>query len=136
MLKNLIKKYSEVISYLFFGVCTTLINFIVFFIASKFIIPEISNLIAWFISVAFAFITNKIFVFKSRGFSWKEITEFLGARILSLLIDEGLLIIMINIFSANALLSKFVINFLVIAINYVLSKFIIFKKEGDINDGK
>lgn len=136
MIKDLWKKYSEVISYLFFGVCTTAINFIVFFIVSKAIAPEISNVIAWFISVTFAFVTNKIFVFKTKGFSWKELSGFTGARVLSLVIDEILLIVMINVFAINALISKIVINVLVIIINYLLSKFLIFTKKGDNKNGK
>lgn len=136
MLRNLMSKYSEAISYLFFGVCTTLINFIVFFIVSNFIAPEITNIIAWIISVAFAYITNKIFVFKSKGFSIKEIFEFAGARIFSLLFEEACLIIMLNVFFVNTLLSKIIINVFVIIMNYVLSKFIIFKKKGDTPDGK
>lgn len=130
-MKDLINKYKEVISYLFFGVCTTVINFIAFYFFEKFITHEIANIFAWAISVTFAFITNKLFVFKTKGFSMKEVSGFLGARVLSLVIDEGLLILAVNVLLMNAMISKIVINFLVIAINYILSKFLIFKKKGD-----
>lgn len=135
-MRELFKKYYETISYLFFGVCTTAINFIVFFLLSPIMAVEIANIIAWIISVSFAFITNKLFVFKTKGFIISEVYGFVGARIASLIIDEALLILMVNVLNINALISKIVINVLVIIINYLLSKFFIFKKKGDNQHGK
>ena len=72
MIKNLFNKYKEIISYLFFGVMTTLVNFVSFWAFNK-ILGEslylISNVIAWVISVVFAYVTNKLWVFESK--SWK-----------------------------------------------------------------
>ena len=132
-MKKLFIKYKEVISYLFFGVCTTLINIISFYFFSKTITHEVSNVLAWVVSVAFAYITNKLFVFNSKGFNIKEIISFVSARVASLLIDEGLLILMVNILGINMMISKTIISFLVIVINYVLSKFLVFAKGGNKN---
>ena len=125
---ELIKKYKEIIFYLFFGVCTTIINFFVFWIFSKYFNPEISNVFAWIISVIFAFVTNKLWVFRTTGFVFKELLEFTASRILSFAIDEGLLILLISYFFLNALISKIITNIFVVLLNYLLSKFIIFKK--------
>ena len=126
-------KYKEGIFYLFFGGCTTLVNIISFMILRSFNIEKyISNGIAWFISVLFAFITNKLFVFESRGKkfseSLKECVSFFGFRILSLLFDMGIMYILMDLLSFNELFSKIVANVFVIIINYVFSKLFIFKK--------
>lgn len=84
MIKNLFNKYKEIISYLFFGVMTTLVNFVSFWAFNK-ILGEslylISNVIAWVISVVFAYVTNKLWVFESKSWKFrvllKEVPEFL-----------------------------------------------------------
>lgn len=126
-------KYKEVLLYLFFGGCTTLVNILAFMIIRLFGVEiYVSNALAWFISVVFAFVTNKLFVFESKGIgikkSIKECLYFFGCRILSLVFDMGLMYLMIDILSINELASKIVSNIFVIIINYVFSKLIIFKK--------
>lgn len=126
-------KYKEGIFYLFFGGCTTLVNIISFMILRYFHIEKyISNGIAWFISVLFAFITNKLFVFESRGKkfseSLREGVTFFGFRILSLLFDMGIMYVLMDLLNINELFSKIVANVFVIIINYVFSKLFIFKK--------
>lgn len=126
-------KYKEILAYLFFGGCTTLVN-IISFILLRIINVDIyvSNGIAWFISVLFAFITNKLFVFESKGNGIKksviECLYFFGCRILSLFFDMGFMFLLINIFGWNEVLSKVISNVFVIIINYFFSKLIIFKK--------
>ncbi len=131
-------KYREVLLYLFFGGCTTLINILAFalFIRIMHINPDfdtyISNSIAWFISVLFAFVTNKIFVFESKGKSKKdtirESISFFAFRLLSLVFDMGFMYLLIDILSVNEIISKVISNVLVVIINYVFSKVFIFKK--------
>ena len=95
MIKNLFNKYKEVISYLFFGVMTTLVNFVSFWAFNK-ILGEslylISNVIAWVISVVFAYVTNKLWVFESKSWKFrvllKEVPEFFAARVFSLCVEE------------------------------------------------
>ena len=127
-------KYKEVISYLFFGGCTTLINIISYMLFRAANIDMLlSNSLAWVVSVLFAFITNKLFVFESRNVGFKktmvECIYFFICRLLSLVFDLGFMYLLVDIFSCNELLSKIVSNIIVIIINYVLSKLLIFKKK-------
>ena len=122
-------KSYEVLSYLFFGGCTTLINIISFWLLRLIKLGVYtSNGIAWFLSVLFAFITNKLFVFNSKGKFVKEMFSFFAFRILSLLFDMGIMFLLINILNVNELISKIIANVFVIIINYVFSKIFIFKK--------
>ena len=126
-------KYKEALLYLVFGGFTTLVNILSFFILRQFKIEiYISNALAWFISVVFAFITNKLFVFESKGKSNKEnireCISFFGFRILSLVFDMGATYLLLQVLSVNELISKVVSNVLVIILNYIFSKLFIFKK--------
>lgn len=133
-IKELIKKYKEVIRYLVIGILTTVINYIVFAILVNNVKIEMhtSNIIAWIVSVIFAYFTNKLFVFESKSFKLntliKEITSFTISRIFSLLLEETILYVFVNLLNMNKLVIKLIANILVIILNYILSKFIIFKK--------
>lgn len=138
---DLIKKFlnKETISYLIFGVLTTIINIVVFGISEDFLMPFMSdtaaaltaNVIAWVLSVAFAFITNKLFVFESKSMSVKviikELYSFVIARLLSLAFDEAFMMVAIKFM--DSMLAKIISNVFVVIINYVLSKFFIFKNK-------
>lgn len=127
--KSWFNKSYEVLSYLFFGGCTTLVNIISFWLLRVLKIELFtSNAIAWVLSVLFAFITNKLFVFQSKGNALKEGISFFGFRLLSLAFDMGLMYLLINVLSWNELISKIIANVFVIIINYVFSKIFIFKK--------
>jgi len=124
----------ETILYLIFGVVTTLVNLVVFALCDELLnLPwKASNIIAWIVAVAVAFITNKIFVFESKETKIKtllwELATFAGARVFSLLVEYVALFLLIDLLSVSELFSKVVVNVLVIIINYVFSKLIIFKK--------
>lgn len=138
---DLIKKFlnKETVSYLIFGVLTTIINIVVFGISEDFLMPFMSdtaaaltaNVIAWVLSVAFAFITNKLFVFESKSMSVKviikELYSFVIARLLSLAFDEAFMMVAIKFM--DSMLAKIISNVFVVIINYVLSKFFIFKNK-------
>ena len=135
-IKELYLKYKEIINYLFFGGCTTIVNFISYYIPARIIgIDEvISNSIAWCISVLFAYVTNKIFVFSSKKENLvgilKEMFSFIFARLFTgALCDIGLFALMINILGINDIVSKITTQILVVILNYVLSKLVIFKKQ-------
>ena len=134
-INNLIKKFlnKETISYLIFGVLTTIINIELAFIMSEDAASLVGNVIAWVISVAFAFVTNKLFVFESKSMAFKvvmaELTGFVIARLLSLAFDEGFMFVAIVLLGMNSLLAKIISNVFVVIINYVLSKFFIFKNK-------
>lgn len=130
-------KIREIVWYCFFGVLTTLINIISFYLLDKTgMNVYINNFIAWFLSVLFAFITNKIFVFNSKSMKksviMKEIISFFFFRILSLGIDMAGMYICISLINLNKMLSKILMNIIVIIANYIFSKIFIFKpKEVD-----
>lgn len=138
---NFIKKVwnymttPEMISYIIFGVLTTAINIAVFQAANKGLqwSWQAANILAWILAVLFAFITNKLWVFKSKSFQaivlWREFISFVSARLLSLGVDYACLWLLIDHCHWNELLSKIVDNVLVIIINYALSKLLIFRKK-------
>ena len=131
---KLIKKYRGFIAYLFFGVCTTLVNMVTYQICyHSFKIPNVpSTLAAWLLAVLFAFATNKIFVFDSKSWAMvvlrHEIPSFLGCRLLTGILDIIIMFVAVDMMQLNALLWKFLSNILVIILNYIASKLVIFKK--------
>lgn len=133
-IRALFKKYEAFISYVFFGGLTTLINLVVFWVTHEQmgINWAVANIIAWFLSVLFAFFTNKTWVFHSRYTTvWaflKEIFLFFGARGASLVIDQSIMWIGIDLLHVGAMLTKLVDQIVVILINYVFSKWIFKKK--------
>lgn len=123
-------KYKEALLYLFFGGCTTLVNIISFYIFRLINLDlYVSNVLAWVLSVLFAFITNKIFVFESKGNGFKEAVSFFVFRLISLGCDMGIMYVLVDVLHLNELISKIASNIFVIIINYVFSKLFIFKKE-------
>lgn len=128
---NLLNKYREILLYVFFGVLTTLINIIVFFVMRDFLNSSIviSNTIAWLLSVLFAFVTNKKWVFESKNNQrLKEMVHFYLARIATLLIETIVLYILIDLMLINDTISKVFSNIIVIVLNYVFSKMFVFKR--------
>lgn len=138
LIKELFNKYKELIMYGIMGVLSTIINIITFAICEKLfgINALISNIIAWIAAVIFAYITNKLFVFESKSFRkdvlLKEITSFTSARIFSLLLEEIIIYVMIDIMNINSLIVKIFSNIVVIVVNYIFSKLVIFKKKDNI----
>ncbi len=132
-LKALIIKYKSLILYGIFGVCTTAINVIAYYILYNIagIGNVISAIIAWVVAVAFAFVTNKLFVFESR--SWKksnaihEIVTFISARLVTGIIDIIIMYFTVDILSMNSTLWKLISNIIVIILNYIASNTIVFK---------
>lgn len=134
-IKKLYLKHKELINYLIFGGLATVVNFVSYFISAKILgIDEvISSGISWFCSVLFAYITNKIFVFesKTKGIKelLKEISSFFLARIISgILCDVGTFAVMVKVLNINDIISKFVTQVMVVIMNYILSKLVVFKK--------
>ena len=122
MIKELLLKYKAVIAYLFFGGLTTIINIVVFQVCSVNLgmYYQLANFLAWLLSVLFAFITNKLWVF--------EMWWFFFYRIISLGFDAGIMFIGISLLHANGLLTKLVDQVVIVLLNYFFSKFLIFKK--------
>ncbi len=131
-IKKLIIDNIEIITYLIFGVLTTLVNIVTYYITKNIFDFNyiVSTIISWIAAVLFAFITNKYFVFKTekKGIV-KELFLFVLMRLFSLLVDIALMFIMVDLLNINDLVAKVVANVVIIVLNYVLSKLIIFKKE-------
>lgn len=134
MFEKLYKKYYDVIPYITFGALTTIINWVAYkvFFDLAGITNIVSTILAWLLAVIFAFFTNKIWVFKSKSFApsvvTKEVVRFFSARILSGILDVVIMWLTVDMLNLNADIWKMISNFIVIVINYIASKFIIFKK--------
>ena len=129
---NFYRKYSEIIMYLLFGVLTTVVSIGVYALCTKLLNINymISNIISWVISVLFAYITNRMFVFKSKSDDILiEIYQFYKYRIYSFLIDLFLMYLFVELISVDDMISKIIVQIVVIILNYVFSKLFVFKKE-------
>lgn len=133
-IQKLFEKYKDVLPYLFFGVCTTIVNVIVYWIAAYPLRLPImpSTVIAWFLAVFFAYVTNRKWVFRSEAKELKKIVReaisFLGCRLATGIIDWMCMLLFVDILSMNDIIIKLMANILVIVLNYAASKLVIFKK--------
>jgi putative flippase GtrA len=131
-LKSVFKKYKEPILYIIFGVLTTAVSIAVFWFFTEIIVFDelIANIISWIIAVLFAFLTNRKWVFaanKNQNF-FIQAVKFYSGRLITLLIEEVIIFIFITLLSLNSLMVKIAAQFIVIVLNYVISKLYIFKK--------
>lgn len=130
---QLMEKYWDILSYLFFGVLTTVVDYFVSFIChERFgISPTVSTVIAWAAAVCFAFLTNKSLVFGSRDWSGKtvlqEFLKFAGSRVGSGLLVTLCIMVTVEILGWNFLLMKLVTSVLNIVLNYIASKLLVFR---------
>lgn len=129
-------KYKEVINYLIFGGLTTVLNFVVYMMLTRVMrLEEVtSSSLAWVVAVIFAYVVNKLFVFESKikGFKniVKEFTTFVGCRIFSgITCDVGTFALMVKVLHINDVISKIVTQVLVIVVNYLFSKLLVFRKK-------
>lgn len=142
---DFIKRFvkTEIFLYILVGFLTTVVNILVFKgLLKSFNVSNETNLswklaevIAFVIAVLFAFICNKIFVFHSSDFSisriGKEISGFIAGRVITELINFGIMWYMIDKKNCDELFTKIIASIVVIVLNYVISKFIVFKKKAD-----
>ena len=134
-LKELFKKYYGLISYLFFGVLTTVVNYLVYLPCYNMLgmNASISNIIAWAVAVIFAFVTNKPFVFHSYDWSAKvvipELTKFVATRIGSGGLETAILFLSVDLAGMNGNVWKLLTSVLVVILNYVGSKLLVFRKK-------
>lgn len=134
-LKELFEKNSaqiiELIKYLIVGGATTVVSFAVYYTCLYLfsIDYRISNVISWIFAVAFAFITNRKFVFNSDGNVWAEIVSFLLVRLFSLGAETGTMVVAVELLHINEGISKIIAQVIVIILNYILGKFVVFRKK-------
>ena len=142
----------EVLSYLFFGVLTTVVALITFWLPMKlfalagyqgvvhyatgsaqdFSYME-ANVISWICAVAFAFVTNKLFVFASKSWEkqtvWRELLTFVSGRVATLLADTALMFLFVTILSMGEMIAKIIVQIVIVILNYVISKLLVFRSE-------
>lgn len=126
----MLEKLREVSAYLIFGVLTTLVNIISFYIFDNLLNINylIANIISWFLSIIFAYITNKKYVFKNhKKDNFKTFILFISSRLTTLLLDMLFMILLIEKIQLSELNSKIIVQIMVVIINYLLSKLIVFK---------
>src|SRR5665648_253547 len=127
---TLFMKYKEVLNYIIFGILTTLVNWIVFqFCIEIFLINwSIANVIAWIFAVTFAYVTNRIIVFKSSSpHVIKELLLFVQFRLVSLLLEMLVMFVLIEMIFFEPFASKIVTSVVVVIANYIFSKAVIFR---------
>ena len=137
MIKNIYLKYKEIINYLIFGILTTIVSLTTYYLLTLTILNpnnpiklQIANIISWILSVSFAYITNRKYVFTPTNKTIKkEITEFYSSRIASLILDMLLMYILVTTLKLNDKIIKLLVQIIIIITNYILSKLIVFKKE-------
>ena len=128
-----VKRYYDVLTYLFFGALTTAVNYLVYLPCYNWlgVSAGISNIIAWIVAVIFAFLTNKPYVFKSYDWSAKvllpELGKFVGCRIGSGILETVLIFLTVDWLCLNGNWMKLIISVLVVILNYIGSKFFVFK---------
>ena len=134
-LHALIKKYKDVLSYLIFGVLTTAVNYLIYLPIYNIcgVSAAVSNMIAWVGAVIFAFLTNKPFVFHSHDWSAgtvvPELTKFVSCRLASGVLETAILLLTVDWLHWNGNVWKLVTQVMVIIINYVGSKLLVFRKK-------
>ena len=138
--KGLYRKHDdylkELARYIGFGIGSLVINIVAFWVYNDLLKVHYmaANVVAWVLSVVFAFVTNKVFVFNSH--SWKasvwirECISFTTARVITGVFDMAIMFVMVDLINADELFAKFVANFFVILANYGISKLWIFKETG------
>lgn len=134
-MKALWQKYKGLFFYLVFGVLTTVVNIVAFHLCYEvWGIPNVpSNIIAWVLAVAVAYITNKLWVFDSKSFApavlLPELWKFVSCRLATGVMDLAIMWVGVDLLRGPATPIKIGSNVLVIVLNYVFSKLLIFRKE-------
>ena len=131
LIKTLYAKYKEIILYLFFGALTTLVNIASYAVCAHLLKLgwEVSNVIAFVLSVLFAYVTNRRYIFESKKQNViKEIALFFFFRILSLGIDMVCMYLILDVIEMQDLIAKIAVQVIVIVLNYLFSKLIVFAK--------
>lgn len=134
---NLYKKYKELISYLIVGGLTTVVSLGVYYgCVLTFLDPEVAvqlqaaNVLSWIAAVTFAYFTNRKYVFESKNENrLQEAAAFYGSRVTTLLLDMLCMFLMVTLMGWNDKVAKLIVQVLVTVANYILSKFLVFRKK-------
>ena len=132
-LKEIYKANKQMVLYLFFGVCTTVINIVCYGIWNEILSLNniTSTILAWLVAVFFAFVTNKVYVFESQRTKTSErlseMASFFFFWFITGVLDVVIMAITVDILKWNSLIWKLISNIIVTVVNYIASKFLIFK---------
>ncbi len=134
-MRKIKENYGEIIRYLFIGGLTTAIALLIYYALTFTILDpnnpiqlQLANILQWTGAVVFAYFANKYFVFKKENKDKKEMFKFYLSRIITLLMDMGIMFVFVTLLGFNDKIMKIVAQIVVIVGNYVLSKFFVFKK--------
>ncbi|MCH4282836.1 MAG: GtrA family protein [Solobacterium sp.] len=135
-MKKLYLKYKELFDYLVVGVLTTVISLAIYYLCiwtfadpKNAVLLQVANILSWIVSVAFAYVMSRKFVFHSKNSNIaQEIFQFFLSRAASLLLDMGIMFVLVTLMKQNANTAKLISQVVVIIVNYILSKFMVFKK--------
>lgn len=134
---------NDVIRYVFFGGCTTLVNLVCFFVLRKCRVElNIANLISIITAILFAYVVNSRYVFQDKCETFKDhirpFCKFISARLVTMVIEVGGVWLLVEVCKMNDMAGKFITQFIVLALNYIFSKFFVFttgkSKKSDITD--
>lgn len=135
MLKRLMEKYEELIMYIIVGVCTMIVSLVSYFIMANILqmYYQTANIISWVLAVAFAYVTNKKYVFKSQYINaretGKEVISFVSSRVTSLMAEILSMFLFVQICQIDDNIVKLMNQVLVTVLNYIFSKFWVFRKD-------
>ena len=130
-IKEIYLKNKEIINYVIVGGLTTLVS-IGSYWGFRFIIKNyvILSIISWILAVLFAYVTNRIFVFESKSKNLvEEATKFFGSRLVTLGLEVSLMMLFVSVLKINDMVSKIILQIVVLVLNYVLSKLFVFKND-------
>ena len=136
-MKALYQKYKELINYLIVGGLTTVVSLGVYYgCVLTFLNPEVAvqlqaaNVLSWIAAVTFAYFTNRKYVFESKNENrLQEAAAFYGSRVTTLLLDMLCMFLMVTLMGWNDKVAKLIVQVLVTVANYILSKFLVFRKK-------
>lgn len=134
---------NDVIRYVFFGGCTTLVNLVCFFVLRKCRVElNIANLISIITAILFAYVVNSRYVFQDKCETFEDhirpFCKFISARLVTMVIEVGGVWLLVEVCKMNDMAGKFITQFIVLALNYIFSKFFVFttgkSKKSDLTD--
>ena len=134
-LLDLARKYRDILIYVIFGGLTTVVNYLVYLPCYNLagLSATVSNVLAWIAAVAFAYVTNKPFVFRSHDWSMKtvgpELTKFIGCRLGSGLLETGLIFLTVDLLHWDGNWMKLILSIFVVILNYISSKLLVFRNQ-------
>lgn len=138
-IKKLYNKYKEIVNYLIIGVLTTVVSLVSFYLVRIFVFTndsqfdiQLANVISWVLAVLFAFVTNKKYVFESKSTGYQkflEMIKFYVSRLTTLGVEMFVMWLLTSPLKVDDMISKIIVQFIIVILNYVFSKLFVFKKK-------